>query len=191
MRSLPRCSFALTGPCAAAVLFTSCGRASVHAREAGAADSADASTGPAVCPSPLIWSEVAGSPAGYRISGSGPDDLWLIAADGDSGATCTPNDISGNLACRGILMRGDGTTWNPAPGLSGNTEALGLWLAGRDDVFVGVSGNKSVLHWNGSQWIQLPLGDNREVDSLWGSGPDDVWGARSDGGYLGHWDGNT
>ena len=181
----------MTGACAAAVLLASCGRASVHTRDSGPAAGTDTGAAPVACASPLVWSEVAGSPAGYRISGSGPDDLWLIAAAGDGGAPCTPNDVSGTLACRGILMRGDGVSWTPPPGLGGNTEALGLWVAGRDDVFVGASGNKYVLHWNGSQWSQLPLGDNREVDSLWGSGPDDVWGARSDGGYLGHWDGNT
>ena len=80
MLRLPWCSFALTGPCAAAVLLVSCGRASVHGRDAGAADGADTGKDPAACASPLVWSEVAGSPAGYRISGSGPDDLWLMAA---------------------------------------------------------------------------------------------------------------
>jgi hypothetical protein len=139
------------------------------------------------CDSPLVWSRVAGSPAGFRISGSGPADLWLIAdgSDGsDGGGPCVPNGPGGG-SCTGVLTRGDGTTWNAATDLdsvnSGApvwSQALSVWVVGHDDVFVGVSGDTSVFRWDGSQWTEHSVDDNRNVDSLWGSGPDDVWGAR-------------
>jgi hypothetical protein len=202
MRVLRSCCRTPVLLCAINVVLASCAR-TTPVRPKPDAAGVNAADGPATdlaagCPAPLVWTRVAGSPAGYRISGSGPGDLWLIAAGGDGGAPCVPNDPGGTLSCVGTLMRGDGATFSQETGLSDTAttaplwaRALGLWVAGPENVFVGVSGDTAVLRWDGAAWSALRLNDNREVDSLWGSGPDDVWGARSDGAYLGHWDGST
>jgi len=136
-------------------------------------------TGGASC-GPLKWSVIAGSPAGVKILGSGPNDLWIVSNNG--------------------VMRGDGNTWAPVtfdppnytlPPLYPNNQNVALWVSGANDVFV-ADFTHDVIHWNGMQWTYFDTGDNRMVNSLWGSAPDDVWGTMIiSAGYTGYWDGTT
>jgi hypothetical protein len=139
----------------------------------------------------LSWSPVPSSPAGAKIMGSGPNDIWVVANTG--------------------VMRGDGVAWAPVTftpstctiGLTSTDlppASGGLWVSGPNDVLVTgcgapgghANGDGNVHHWDGSQWLAYNLGDNREVTELWGSAPDDVWGTMlPQSGYLGHWDGST
>jgi hypothetical protein len=141
----------------------------------------------------LSWSAVAGSPAGVKIMGSSPTDIWLVANTG--------------------VMRGNGSAWasdlfsSPlctSGSLITLPDAIGLWVSGPNDVLVtgiwsGAPGDftcpllsGAIHHWDGSQWGTYQVGDNRGVTTLWGSAPDDVWGTvLPNSGYLGHWDGST
>jgi hypothetical protein len=147
--------------------------------------------GETACPSPLAWSRVAGSPSGFAISGSGPDDIWLLV-NGQTFARPPPDEASN-------LMEGDGKTFHPvSQSTTGDAqsevapEAGALWVAGKNDVFIGgtalADGEGAVARWDGTQWTGYSLEDNRTVTYFWGSGADDVWGLG--GAYVGHWDGN-
>ncbi len=142
-----------------------------------------------------VWARVAGSPAGFAISGGGPRDLWILT--GDNEATAYNSTWT---STEGLLFHGDGVTWSqltrppPAPDNPPTLPLLALWVAGPDDVTVGNAnaegGNQfGIYRWNGSRWSTWNVDDNRHVTSFWGAGPNDIWGAG--GGYLGHWDGTT
>jgi hypothetical protein len=180
--------------CAFAAMAAACGTSS--SRPVGGADAGFAGA----CGQPLVWSRVPGSPPGFRITGSGPTDIWLIANTFDGGgaavAPCMPN-TGDTVACSGALMRGDATTWANVVDLqiAGETfpawqNAGSVWVGGRDDAFVGESA-MTTFRWDGARWTELRAQANRAVDWLWGSGPNDVWGTSISGDFLGHWDGSA
>ena len=129
---------------------------------------------------PLKWSVLAGSPAGSKILGSGPNDLWIVSNNG--------------------VMRGNGNAWTPVTfdppncqiaTMYPNNQDVGLWVSGANDVFAAIF-THYVLHWDGMQWTCFDVHDNRMVNSLWGSAPDDVWGTMiTSPGYTGYWDGTN
>lgn len=142
-----------------------------------------------------VWARVAGSPAGFAISGSGPRDLWILTGDSEVNAY-----KSTWTSTEGRLFHGDGATWSQLPSppsasdLPPTAPLLALWVAGPHDVTVANAdaeggGDFGIYRWNGSSWSTWNVDDNRHVTSFWGSGPNDIWGVG--GSYLGHWDGTT
>ena len=154
-----------------------CSSTGTNPSGAGADASTDSHT--QSCPS-LSWSRIAGSPAGTAISGSAPNDVWVLA----------PHAVT----------RGDGTTWTVVPtDCSDPTQILdALWVSGTNDVWIAGTacgsgdGGLNLRHWDGAKWTPLATHDNRVVQAFWGFSPNDVWGATTlDDQYLGHWDGRT
>jgi hypothetical protein len=76
----------------------------------------------------------------------------------------------------------EGWCWqNPLP--SGNPFAV-AWAVGRDDAWFG-GDDGSVVHFDGSTWIQYSVG--KRVLGIWGSSSDDVWVVSRD--QVHHWQG--
>ncbi len=140
----------------------------------------------------MSWSKTLGavypypddSPDFQSISGSRSDDVYVVAAQ----------DVSPN-GHQTTILKWNGTTWSPDhyPTIpwTQTSPVPKLWQSGPDDVYLTMSSPTvpgSVLHWAGTQWDTLKVGDAASAfTSIWGTGPSDVYALSEQGAY--HWDG--
>lgn len=133
-------------------------------------------------PSGGEWQEVPSAfPETSFVGGwaSAPDDVWLVGDD--NSPTAKP-----------VLAHWDGAAWSRAE-LPRGRRYLGIWGAGRGDVWLG--GDAGLLHLEGTTFVPVPppLGVTaRGWGGLTGSGKDDVWTTAWVKGQeyrLYHWDG--
>lgn len=135
--------------------------------------------------------------------------------DKSQGASPRPGSLARGADAQVGTNPSGGATGSWVPVRSG-TKGLfeRLWTGGPSDVWVGGlhDGERVLLHWNGSSFVQRPaskgpswerfyvqtlcgssvnkvLAKMGHCDSLWGSGPDDLWCASFPN--LHHWDGKA
>ena len=102
-----------------------------------------------------------------------PDDVWVAGSGG--------------------LWRWDGGGWTAI----GTGSYLGVWSSGPSDVYaLAVEQPSNLVHWNGSQLVDLPFSAACALagGALWGSGPGDLWigtacaeGEAVINGWATHW----
>jgi hypothetical protein len=141
-----------------------------------------------------VFSRVASSPdaALLSVSGSAPDDVWLVGADGGEGpvvlhysAGAWSRQVTGvradlwwvqALAKGTVFMAGSDATvlayrdgeFEPmdTPGL-GRDVVFGVWAASQADVYaVGSAAGRNgfIWHYDGARWAELPLPDSLPLD---------------------------
>lgn len=121
--------------------------------------------------------------AAFDTSGTG----WLLNAWGAS-----PTDVYavGGRTDAGTVMHSDGAGWQrvevAAPLLN--------WAFGLSPTDVFVVGNEgTVLHFDGTRWVQQATPTRQPLWGVWGAAPDDVWAVGGDGAEqhatLLHYDG--
>ncbi len=122
-----------------------------------------------------------GTSSFWWVSGSGPDDVWMVGEDGR-------------------ITHWDGASFVDHPPLTTAT-VWGVWAAGPTDAWA-VGGtpeggtaqpNDVVLHWDGTSWTQetlpgTPLG--RSLNKVWGTASDDLY-AVGESGTIWHRTGTT
>ncbi len=148
------------------------------------------------------WSNVTfGGSFPGAITGTGPTDLWVSASshvwhyDGawtDSGI-CVGEYVKRlwhdgptiYLMTSSTLCRWDGTLAQWV--FVGNGISLrAAWGSGPDDLFL--VGDDGVQHFDGTEWVDQPIGTTASVMAIWGTAGDDVLAALNGGGLL-HYDG--
>lgn len=158
-----------------------------------------------------IWHGVTGPSQNIRISGSGPNDIWVDGApplhydgtawtafpQGSPSAMChfwvwAVDDVwRGCSSSSGwSLAHFDGTAWTDSsvPGATGINSILALWGSVGNDVWA-ASDTSKLLHYDGAGWKVEALPQYSSVVGFWGSGPKDLWGI--DFTTLLHYDGAT
>jgi len=114
----------------------------------------------------------------YAIHGTGPDDLWAVAATD-------------------LIVHWDGHAWAAPEPLPKYVEHEGVWAAAADDIwavgFESVDGWRPPRHghverYDGRGWRAIEVPDVGRLWGVWGAAADDVW-LSGDNGALGHWDG--
>lgn len=101
------------------------------------------------------------------IWGSGPGDVYVVGT---------------------AIARYDGSAWTVLGDAPAVPTLYGVWGSGADDVFaVGLDG--TIVHYDGTAWIEMESGVETPLYAVWGTGPGDVYAGGS-GGLL-HYDGTA
>jgi hypothetical protein len=113
------------------------------------------------------------------ISGSAPDDVWVIGYD---------HSLDPGFS---VLLRYDGDSWQPVQPPADRLVFLsGIWVAARDRVFAWGStdrGSRQVLwRYDGTAWEEELEAD---ISRMWSRARDDVFAGTSEGTL--HFDGET
>ena len=136
------------------------------------------------------------------VAAVSPDDVWAV---GVAGGTAGPDWYS-------LVLHWNGSAWSnvPAPqvGPPGTSELHGVAALAADDVWaVGAYSTPDtgwwdqplVLHWDGSEWINIPapaFGSTSKLNAVVAVAPDDVWavGTALENNWktlVLHWDGEA
>ena len=168
-----------------------------------------------------VWSPVApsalhGAHGFFSVWGSGPDDVYVIAAygtilhyDGLSWSVVQhpfsdqmlyltaiwgsgPDDIFA-VGQEGMVLHYDGASWELSYDLWGSGHVLlqAVWGSGPTDVFA--VGDSMIIHYDGSDWSTMPAPDASNLNAVWGRSPTDVYAAGSvdNHGAVLHYDGQA
>lgn len=138
---------------------------SSHHRSVPISDRLDDCPTPSALSGPLPHAGVniaTSSPTFLAMTATGPNDLWVLAAE--------PGDTA-----KGRLAHYDGRSWSVL-GVPKIYAAVGIAAPAPDDVWV-VGESRTILHWNGTAWshVALPRAPGVELSAVSASGRDNVW----------------
>jgi hypothetical protein len=125
----------------------------------------------------------------YDITGASPTDVYVAGDD-------SPYDVAPEEEWEAHTIRHyDGSTWSTSfesvwyyQSREHIYEPLGLWAAGKDDVFA-VGSHGDILHFDGMSWTPMTSPTSGNLVDLWGRSPSDIYAA-GPGGIL-HYDGTS
>lgn len=103
------------------------------------------------------------------ITGTGPNDLWIVQEDG-------------------AIWRSDGRNWIPS--YAGVQKGLfAIWSGSKNDIWA--VGDNQALHYDGTTWLPVDVRAKTVLRSVWGARSNSVWaGGGNQGTQIFHWDGN-
>jgi hypothetical protein len=81
----------------------------------------------------------------------------------------------------------DGSMWSMVE-MAATTNHL-MWVAGTDKNDVWAVGPRHILHWDGSQWTDIPSGVGQDINAIWPASATEVW-AVGGGGHILHGNAN-
>lgn len=139
------------------------------------------------------WTLMPGSPNGWSIWGTGPDDLFVPSNGGVShfdGSTWTTTVIPGSFTLweiwgaasddvfvvgnKGKIYHYNGTDWSPMN--SGTISNIWeVWGAATNNIYALTY--KAVLHYDGTSWSPIPINIDPDdsFNSIWGSSADNIY----------------
>jgi hypothetical protein len=108
-------------------------------------------------PPGLSWVLETSNVIGTAISGTGPNDVWVVGGAGDIWHSTGDGTWTSRVAERGWRL-------------------TGVWGSGPNDVYVSVRAN-FVFHWNGTGWQKQTNGIaiGLTCQTIWGTGPSDIY----------------
>ena len=114
--------------------------------------------------------------ANYKgVWGSASDNVWAVGA--------------GETYPNSAIIHFDGSAWNVVAGPTTGGQLNAIWGSGSDDIWAGGDVG-SLLHFDGTDWIDHAGSVSAAQQGIWGSAPNDVWMVSAAGGAA-HFDGTS